>query len=129
MTTLATDINATLVAAGYTNVKAYRFDSSSVPQICIIPGGGSLDQVFSTDGLGGSDMQRPRIQIQVRDADLATAESRAHAIIALLHRSGSVTGCIVVSWDGRSPDYWTDENDLHIFSIEFLAFRTPGLVG
>jgi hypothetical protein len=124
--TLASDIAAVLTAAGYTNLRAYRFDSSTIPQICIIPGGGSADLVFSSDGSGSADIARPNIQIQVRDADLATAETRARAIIALLHR-GTVANCISVTWDGRQPDYWTDENSLHIFSIEFRAIRTPGL--
>ena len=126
--TLASDIAAALTAAGYSNIRAYRFDSASVDQICIIPGGGRKDLVFSADGSGSADIARPNVQIQVRHADLATAESRAQAIITLLHR-GTVTNCVSVTHDGRAPDYWIDDNNLHIFSIEFQVILTPGLVG
>lgn len=126
--TLATDIAAVLTTAGYSNLRAYRFDSSSVDQICIIPGGGRKDLVFSSDGSGSADIARPNVQIQVRDADLATAENRALAIIILLHR-GIVANCISVVHDGRAPDYWIDDNNNHIFSIEFQVILTPGLVG
>ena len=121
--TLISNIATVLTNAGLSNIKAYRFDSSSVPQICIIPGGGSVDMISSTDGGSSNDFARPTLQIQIRDSDLATAESRAHAIIALLHRSKSVSGCISVAWDGRTPDYWADDNGLHIFSIEFKIIR------
>jgi hypothetical protein len=126
--TLAEDVAAALTAAGYSNLRAFRFDHSTASQICIIPFGGSQEKIFSTDGRGGSDIQRPRVQIQVRDADLATAEARANAIIALLHR-GTVANCISVIWDGREKDYWQDDNSRHVFSIEFLVIRSAGLVG
>ncbi len=116
--TLASDIAAVLTAAGYTNLRAYRFDSSTVPQICIIPGGGSSYIV------SGGDIEKPNVQIQIRDADLATAEARAIAIRDLLHKKDDLTGTVTCVWDGRAPDYWVDENGLHIFSIEFKIIRS-----
>jgi hypothetical protein len=110
----------------YSNIRAYRFDSFTVDQICIIPGGGKNNLVSSDDGSGENDIPEPRVQIQVRDADLATSEDRAYEILALLHR-GTVDGCISVTWDGRPPDYWTDENSLHIFSVEFTCLRSGGI--
>ena len=116
--TLASDIAAVLTAAAYTNLRAYRFDSSTIPQICIIPGGGSSYIV------SGGDIEKPNVQIQVRDADLATAEARAQAIKTLLHKSEAISGTVTCVWDGRAPDYWADDNGLHIFSIEFKVTRS-----
>lgn len=116
--TLATDIAAVLTTGGYTNIRAYRFDSSTVPQICIIPGGGSAYIV------SGGDIERPNVQIQVRDADLATAEARVLAIRTLLHKSESISGAVTCIWDGRAPDYWIGDNNYHIFSIEFKIIRS-----
>lgn len=114
--TLASDIAAAL--SGYSNLRAYRFDSASVDQICIIPGGGSAYIV------SGGDIERPNVQIQVRHADLATAEARAIAIRDLLHKSTAISGTVTCIWDGRAPDYWQDDNGLHIFSIEFKVIRS-----
>jgi hypothetical protein len=116
--TLASDIAAVLTTGGYTNIRAYRFDSSSVPQICIIEGGGSAYIV------SGGDIEKPFVQIQVRDADLATAEGRALAIRDLLHKSTAISGAVTCIWNGRAPDYWIDDNNLHIFSIEFTIIRS-----
>jgi hypothetical protein len=116
---------ATALSA-YSNIRAYRFDSSSVDQICIIPGGGTVACVSHVTGAGTSDIAMPNIQIQVRDASKQTAETRALAIKDLLHR-GTVSNCLSVFWDGRQPDFWTDDNDLNIFSIEFNVIRSPGL--
>lgn len=127
---LVEDIDAALTAGGYSNIRYYRFDSSTVDQICVIPGGGTVDMVASSNGLGGSDIARPNVQIQVRDAvaNRETAQDRALAIIALLHRSSSVANCLALIWNGRAPDFWTDDNDLNIFSIDFKVFRTPGTI-
>ncbi len=116
--TFASDIAAVLTAAGYSNLRAYRFDSSTIPQICIIPGGGSAYIV------SGGDIEKPNVQIQVRDADLATVEARAQAIKNLLHKSEAISGTVTCIWDGRAPDYWIDDNGLHIFSIEFKVTRS-----
>jgi len=116
--TLASDIAAVLTASGYRDIRAYRFDSSTVPQICIIPGGGSAYIV------SGGDIEKPNVQIQVRDADLATAEARALAIRTLLHKNESISGTVTCIWDGRAPDYWQDANNIHIFSIEFKIIKS-----
>ena len=117
MTTLIEDIAAALTAAGYTDLRAYRFDSSKTDQICIIQGGGSAYIVT------GGDIEKPNIQIQVRDNNLANAEAKAEAIKVLLHKNDSITDTVAVIWDGRAPDYWADDNGLHIFSIEFKVTK------
>ena len=122
--TIIADFVAALSA--YSNVRAYRFDSHQTDEICIIPGGGTVACVSHATGAGTSDIAMPNVQIQVRDPDLQTAETRALAIKDLLHR-GTVSNCLSVFWDGRQPDYWTDDNDLHIFAIEFNVIRNPGL--
>lgn len=121
--TIPDDFAAALSA--YQNLRAYRFDSRSVDQICIIPGGGRVDCISSANGSGSGDIARPRVQIQVRHNLIATAEARALAIRDLLHR-GTVANCLAVLWDGRAPDYWTDDNGLHIFAIEFSVIRERG---
>ena len=117
------DISAALVAGGYSNTRAYRFDSSTIPQICIIPGGGTVDMIASTDGRGTHDLTRPNVQIQVRDASLATVDARAKAIITLLHRA-PLSGYVACWWNGRQPDMRVDENNLYIFSIEFKIIKS-----
>jgi hypothetical protein len=116
--TLASDIAAVLTASGYSNLRAFRFDSVSIDQICIIPGGGSAYIV------SGGGIEKPNVQIQVRHADLATAEGRALAIRDLLHKKDDLAGAVTCIWDGRAPDYWIDDNGLHIFSIEFKIIRS-----
>jgi 3-mercaptopyruvate sulfurtransferase SseA len=118
MATLAEDIAAALTTAGYTDLRVFRFDSISVPQICIIVGGGTAYIV------SGGDIEKPNVQIQVRDADLATAEARALAIRQLLHKKDNLANAVTVIWDGRAADYWQDENDLHIFSIGFKVIKS-----
>jgi hypothetical protein len=126
------DFYDALIAGGYSasDIKT-EFDETSVAQIGLFEGGGRSEYVFSTDGLGGNDLQRPMMQIQTRDtATLAgkqAARSRALAIIGLLHRE-TVANCISVIWGGRL-DHWKDNNDRHIYSIEFNIIRNPGLVG
>ncbi|MHC1687967.1 MAG: hypothetical protein AB9879_09710 [Methanothrix sp.] len=126
-----TDFYNVLIAASYTNIVT-AFDETSIQQIGLFEGGGRVECVSSLDGRGGNDIQRPNMQIQVRDAATAAgklaARSRALAIIALLHR-GTVANCISVLWDGRAPDHWTDDNGRHIYAVEFKVIRIPGLVG
>lgn len=93
-----------ITAAGYTDLRAYRFDSTKTDQICIIQGGGSSYIVT------GGDIEKPNIQIQVRDNNLANAEAKAEAIKVLLHKNDSITDTVAVIWDGRAPDYWADDN-------------------
>jgi hypothetical protein len=111
--------------SAYSNIRAFRFDSRATDEICIIPGGGRVDMVSSLDGSGSGDIARPRVQVQIRGADLATVHTRALAIKAALHR-GTVANCLAVYWDGRAPDYWMDENGLHVFAVEFVVLREPG---
>lgn len=113
---LASDIAAILTTAGYSNIKALWFDSSTVDQICIIPGGG-MGYIAS-----GGDIEKPNVQIQVRGAGIdavsvSAAESKALAIIDLLHKMDIESGFI--KWDFRQPDHWKDDNGLPIFSVEF----------
>jgi len=122
--TIIADFVAALSA--YSNIKAREFDSFTVDQICIIPGGGTVACVDNVTGAGTSDIAMPIVQIQVRDADHQTAETRVLAIKNLLHR-GTVANCLSVFWDGREPDHWRDENGLHIFAIEFKIIRNAGL--
>lgn len=117
MATLIEDIATALQAAGYSDLRAYRFDSSKKSQICIIQGGGSSYIVT------GGDIEKPNIQIQIRDSDLATAEAKAEAIKVLLHQNDTIIDTVAVLWDGRAPDYWADDNGLHIFSIEFKVIK------
>jgi hypothetical protein len=114
--TLVEDIASAL--HDFRNLRAYRFDSSSEDQICIIPGGGRAVQTFSD-----VDIEFPRVQIQVRDRDLATAEARVLAIKEILHNSTNVDNTVIIHWDGRHPDYWLDDNGLNVFSIEFIVTR------
>ena len=119
MTTLVDDIIAALIAAGYSNFRAYPgFDSDTVDQIFIRPGGGT-----SIPLLGQADIEKPNVQIQVRDADARTAEARALAIKTLLDNNTNVTGSHLVKWNGRALDYWFDDNHLHIFSMNFSVIR------
>lgn len=115
---LVEDIGAALVAAGYSNIRYYRFDSASLDQICIILGGG-YNIIVS-----GGDVEHPNVQIQVRDAALQTAETRALAIKSLLHKKTNLSNSVGIFWDGRAPDYWIDDNNLNIFSIEFKVIRS-----
>jgi hypothetical protein len=118
MTTLIEDIAAVLSTAGYSNVRAYRFDTATADQIVLIPGGGSAYIV------SGGDIAASRMQVQIRHADLAAAEARAESIRALLHKNDDIDNTVTCVWDGRAPDYWTDDNNLHIFSVEFKIIRT-----
>jgi hypothetical protein len=120
------DFYDALTAGSFSNIRT-EFDESSVDQIGIFEGSGQLDCVSSTDGRGGSDIQRNLVQIQVRDADKLTARQRALSIVALLHR-GTIASCLSVFWNGRI-DHWTDDNNRHIYSIEFRVIRNSGLVG
>ncbi len=125
------DFAAALAAGGFTHIRT-DFNESNVDQIALFEGGGLIECVSSEDGRGGSDIQRARMQIQVRDAATGAgkeaARVRAIGIISLLHR-GVVTNCLSVFWDGRAPDHWTDENGRHIYAIEFKVIRNAGVVG
>ncbi len=114
---LVEDIGAALTSAGYSNLRYWRFDSSSVDQICIIPFGGTAYIV------SGGDIEHPNLQIQVRDAVLKTAHDRAAAIKTLLHKNTAISNQVFMHCDRPTPDYWTDENDLHVFSVEFKIIR------
>lgn len=120
------DFYDALIAGGYSNIRT-EFDESTTAQIGLFEGSGQIDCVSSSDGRGGSDIQRAMMQIQVRDADKATARGRALAIVALLHR-GTVAGCLSVFWNGRM-DHWKDDNNRSIYSIEFKVIRSSGMVG
>lgn len=117
------DIAAALTAAGYSNLRDRRFDTSTEDQIIIIPGGGRSIPI-----IGGSDVEIPKVQIQVRGAGtdgdaLVTAEARAQAIKRLLNNNTNISNSLLMRWDGREPDYWTDDNSRHIFSIDFSVIR------
>ncbi len=124
------DFAAALAAGGFMHIRT-DFNESHVDQIALFEGGGLIECVSSDDGRGGSDIQRARMQIQVRDAATGAgkeaARVRAISIISLLHR-GVVTNCLSVFWDGRMS-HWTDDNDRHIYAIEFKVIRSAGVVG
>ena len=121
MTTLVEDIIAALTTAGYYNFRAYPgFDSGTVDQILVRPGGGTSIPIL---GQTSADIEKPKVQIQVRDDDPRTAEARALAIKALLHKSTTVNNSLMVVWDGRAPDFWVDDNNLSIFSQNFIIIR------
>jgi hypothetical protein len=120
------DFYDALILGGYSNIRT-EFDESTATQIGLFEGSGQIDCVSSSNGLGGSDITKSMMQVQVRDADKATARGRALAIIALLHRA-TMAGCLSVFWNGRI-DHWRDDNNRSIYSIEFNVIRTAGLVG
>jgi hypothetical protein len=120
------DFYNALTSGGYTNIKT-AFDETSTAQIGIFEGLNAIDCVSSSNGLGGSDIGRALVQVQVRDADKATARARALAIIALLHR-GTVASCLSCFWNGTMNN-WQDENGREIYSVEFKVIRSSGLVG
>jgi hypothetical protein len=117
---LPEDIGAALVAAGHTNIRYFRFDSLSLDQVVIIPGGGT------TVIVSGGDVEHPNVQVQVRGAsmaDLQATEAKALAIKTLLHKKDNLANSVTCIWNGRYPDFWTDENDLPIFSLDFKVIR------
>ncbi len=124
------DFAAALAAGGFTHIRT-DFNESNVDQIALFEGGGLIECVSSLDGRGGSDIRQARMQIQVRDAATGagkeSARVRAIGIVSLLHR-GVVTNCLSVFWDGRMI-HWTDDNDRHIYAIEFKVIRNAGVVG
>jgi hypothetical protein len=116
---LVDDLIAALTTAGYSNFRAYPgFDSDTVDQILIRPGVGTSIPI-----LGQADIEKPKVQIQVRDADARTAEARALAIKALLDNNLSLSNSLFCKWDGRALDYWFDDNNLNIFSMNFTIIR------
>lgn len=117
MTTLIEAIEAALKTAGYSNIRAYSFDSSTVDQIlvCEYPG---QAPVMSVD----SATRRPGITISVRHATMATAESRALAIWNLFACSKTLTGHQAIQASQSGPIYDKDENGLHIFIMSFYVF-------
>lgn len=115
---LVDDIAQKLTDAGFNNIRAYQFDTTSDAQICIAPGGGSLTQTYS-----GEDVEYPRVQILVRNRDLRTAENTIFAVRDLFHNATNVANTVIVQWDGRYPTHWTDENGLHVFEVEFTVVK------
>ncbi len=118
MTSLTYDITSYLVSAGYTGVRAYRFDEVSQDEVLVTPGGGT-----SIGTLGGDDIEFPKFQVQVRDHSNTSdiGETRVLAIKTLLHNNTNVSNCKLIRWTGRVPDYWQDDNRRHIFAIDFTV--------
>ena len=117
---LVDDVGAALVAASYQNIRYYRFDSLTLDQICVIPGGGNNVMV------SGGDVEHPNVQVQVRGASMAAlqdTEAKALAIKTLLHKKDNLANSVTCIWNGRYPDFWTDANDLPIFSLDFKVIR------
>lgn len=119
------DFSAALTAGGYSNIRAVTWENSPDDMILILPGGGWVDMVASPDGSGSGDISRPRVDIQVRSADLRTAETRALSILSFLHR-GVVGNCLAIYADAPYPHYWQDESGRHIFRIGFKVIRARG---
>lgn len=113
--TLIDDIVSMLTA--YSNIRAYQFDSSTIDQIviCEYPGQTPIHSSSST-------IRRPGISIMVRDASLATAESRALAIWQILKKSKSVPNHQLVSAASSGLVHDVDDNGLHIFVMSFYVF-------
>ena len=122
---LAADFGTALSVAGYTNVRYYRFGESDSLQICIIPAPGRRQGQFSEASL---DFARVDIQIRAASrspADLLQAETDAYAILALLDRSESVTGCVLItSLDTDPYALGQDETGRMKFLIRFEAIRS-----
>ncbi len=121
--TLADDITAALVAGGLatgkgTDVFLYKWETKPANQIYIRPYGG-----HSIPLIGSADIEFPRLQIQVRNTSLSAAETKILAIKALLHKNTNIANSVICVWDGRAPDYWQDDNERHIFSVEFSVIR------
>jgi hypothetical protein len=120
MSLVEEDVGDALVAGGYTNIRYYRFDSLTLDQIVIIPGSGTNEIV------SGGDVEHPNVQVQVRGpsmADLKATVTKALAIKTLLHKKDNLANSVTCIWNGRYPDFWTDENDLPIFSLDFKVIR------
>ncbi len=120
---IADDITAALVAGGLatgkgTDIFLYAWEPSPANQIYIRPYGG-----HSIPIIGSADIEFPRVQIQVRNTNLESAETKALAIKALLDNNTTVSNSLLVKWDGRAPDFWQDDNERHIFSVEFSVIR------
>jgi len=117
MNPVVKDVADALTAAGYSNIKAYGFDESSISQIAIFPAGGSGYIV------SGGDIEKPRVQIQVRRASLETAQTDALAIRGVLHKKTAFGHSVAMIWEGRHPDHYVDENGRHVFMIDFRVIR------
>jgi hypothetical protein len=119
MTTLIQDVAKVLTDAGYSenSIKAYSFDESSSDQIVINEYPGQAP-IMSVD----SATRRPGITIMVRDAVLATAESRALAIWSLFACSKTLTNHQAIQATNSGYSHDIDENGRHIFVVSFYVF-------
>ena len=117
MNPVVKDVSDALTAAGYTNIRAYGFDESASSQIAIFPAGG-ISYIVS-----GGDIEKPRVQIQVRRASLETAQTDALAIRDALHKKTAFGHSVAMIWEGRHPDHYVDENGRHVFAIDFRIIR------
>lgn len=107
-----------LISSGYSHVYPYRFRPSSKDNIIVIVGGGYSQPVFT----GAGDIDYPAVQIQVRDEDMETAETRAYAVLALLKNQDGIDGVTLMQWDGRAPDHAIEDGTgLHKFRFDFHA--------
>lgn len=113
---LVSAIATALSYNGFTNLKAYKFDASTAPQIVIAPGGGTIEVSLG----GGNDVKYSRVQVLVRDRSMQTAETTIDRIISKLHKNSSISSVTAVLWDGRQPTYFQD-GEYHIFAAEFVV--------
>lgn len=116
MSNVEDDIADFLEDSGLSNIRIFSMDSVSSDQICIVPFGGTGYLTSETT------IEKPKIQILVRDPDMKTARDRAELIKGLLHKKDDLANSVFCLWDNRAPDHF-EENAMHIFTYEFVVCR------
>jgi hypothetical protein len=107
-----------LEGAGYSHIFPYEFNPTYVDEIMLKLTGGTATPTFS-----GADIERPGLELYVRDADLETAKNRAYSVRGFLNHNISVVGAEIIEWDGRAPDHWKDDNGYHIFKVSMYVLK------
>ena len=121
--TFISDIATAMIAAGYgtqlgQDLFAFRFPPTPLIAYLIIPRSGRPPDSV----MGGDPVDHQRLQIQVRDTDLATAEANAEALRRALDDTVTTGGRTIFATSSYPVDL-TDEADIGVgayrFSIDY----------
>ena len=125
--TLISDMAASIVSKGLatalgTDIFGFRFPSSPLNCICIIPAGGREPDLYDSSGA----IDRPGMQVQVRNTDVLAAEASAEAIRRGLDLA-TISGYVICRTtrsrpvDVTSPDdLKADDGPAYRFSVDFI---------
>lgn len=128
--TLVSDIAAKLVSSSLatalgTDIFAYRFPSSPLNAICIIP----MSLKEPDPLLGSNSLDYPAFQIQVRNTNVKTAESSAEMIRTTLDYA-TLSGYVYIRTTRSRPVDLTNPDDLTVtggpayrFSVDFTTMK------